>query len=137
MNAGEALLVAGMLHLGFQVTVTGVVYPALSEVGDDDWARAHDAHSRRITRLVAPVYFLLAGACLWVLVAGPYDALLLAAVSGAALSGVTTMAVAAPTHGRLGRERTSSAVRRLLVADAVRLVGALVCAGCSLLWFLG
>lgn len=137
MTAGEALLVAGMLHLGFQATVTGVVYPALAEVGDDDWARAHDAHSRRITRLVAPVYLLLAAACLWVLIAGPYDALLLASVAGAAVAGVTTMAVAAPTHGRLGRGRTSSSLRRLLVADAVRLVGALVCAGCALAWFLG
>lgn len=137
MNAGEALLVAGMLHLGFQATVTGVVYPALAEVDDERWPRAHDAHSRRITRLVAPVYVLLAGACLWVLIAGPHDTLPLVAVAGAAVSGVTTMAVAAPTHGRLGRGRTSSAVRRLLVADAVRLVGALVCAGCALVWFVG
>ena len=137
MNAGEALLVAGMLHLGFQATVTGVVYPALAEVDDERWARAHDAHSRRITRLVAPVYVLLAGACLWVLIAGPHDTLLLVAVAGAAVSGVTTMAVAAPTHGQLGRGRTSSAVRRLLVADAVRLVGALACAGCALVWFVG
>ncbi len=137
MTAGDALLLAAMLHLGFQATVTGVVYPALAEVGDDDWTRAHDAHSRRITRLVAPVYLLLAGACLWVLIAGPHDALLLAAVVGAAVSGVTTVAVAAPGHSRLGRGRASSEVRRLLMADAVRLVGALVCAGCALAWFVG
>ncbi|WP_280141987.1 hypothetical protein [Rhodococcoides kroppenstedtii] len=40
-------------------------------------------------------------------------------------------------HGRLGRGRTSSAVRRLLIADAVRLVGSSVCAGCALAWFVG
>ena len=43
------------------------------------------------------------------------------------LLSLTTALVAAPTHGRLGRGRTDALVRRLLVADRVRLLGAIVC----------
>ena len=48
------LLLAGM-HLGFQLTVDLVVYPALGEVTDGEWTRAHERHSRRITPVVAAV----------------------------------------------------------------------------------
>ncbi|GGF98841.1 hypothetical protein GCM10007304_10970 [Rhodococcoides trifolii] len=132
MTAAEALLAAGALHLGFQLVVTGVVYPALAEVPDADWTRAHDAHSRRITMIVAPFYLLLAAACLWVLVSGPYDALTLTSVAGAAIAALTTALVAAPTHGRLERDgRNEVLMRRLRFADGVRLGGAVLCAACA------
>lgn len=129
MNSALALLAAGALHLGFQLVVTLVVYPALSDVPDDGWSRAHAAHSRRITAIVAPVYGLLAAACLWVLVAGPYDVPILVSVAGAATSAVATALVAGPVHGRLGREgRSAELLGRLRRADIVRLGGAAVCA---------
>src|SRR3712207_7268377 len=36
-------------HLGFQATVTAVVYPALARTPAPQWAAAHRAHSRAIT----------------------------------------------------------------------------------------
>ena len=128
MSEWEPWLVAtAALHLGFQLTVTAVVYPALADVSSDGWSRAHADHSRRISYVVAPAYLSLLGVGLWALVAGPISAGLVVAAVGAAISFLTTALVAAPTHGRLGRGRTDALVRRLLVADRVRLLGAIVC----------
>ena len=128
MSPWEPWLVASAaLHLGFQLTVTLVVYPALAAVPPFEWSLAHAAHSRRISYVVAVAYLPLLGVGLWALVAGPFSTALLVAAAGAALSFLTTALVAAPTHGRLGRGRTDELVGRLLVADRVRLLGAAVC----------
>jgi hypothetical protein len=66
-----ALVAAGGLHLGFQAVVTIVVYPSLAATRPGDWDVVHAAHSRRITSVVAPLYAVVAAACLWVLVDGP------------------------------------------------------------------
>jgi hypothetical protein len=128
MSSWEPWLVAtAALHLGFQATVTVVVYPALASVPDADWAVAHAAHSRRISLVVALAYLPLLGVGLWALASGPLSAGLVVAAVGAAISFLTTALVAAPTHGRLGDGRTEALVGRLLVADRVRLLGAVVC----------
>lgn len=125
-----ALLAVSALHAGFQLVVTFVVYPALAQVGDNDWARAHAAHSRRIGAVVLVVYPLVAGGCVWVLAVGPYDALALVAVGGNALAGLSTATAAAPTHRLLGRDGPRPVlIRRLLLADRVRLAAALLAAG--------
>lgn len=127
MDAEGALLAAGALHVGFQATVTLVVYPALADLEPMAWAAGHAAHSRRITLVVGPVYLAVAAACLWALVARPITAAVAIAVAGHALAAVTTALVAAPAHGRLGRDgRTPEVLQRLLVADRVRLAGAVV-----------
>ena len=127
MTATEALLAAGALHAGFQLVVTVVVYPALADVPDASWARAHADHSRRITWVVAPLYVAVAAACAWVLLSGPLGAAAATALGGHAVAAVTTALVAAPAHGRLGREgKRPELVRRLLAADRVRTVGALL-----------
>lgn len=128
MTASDALLAATALHAGFQAVVTVVVYPALRDLAPDAWAAGHAAHSRRISVLVVPVYLLVLLACGWSLYDGAAtswgDAL---AVSGNALALVTTALVAAPTHGRLGREGpTATLMARLLLADRVRLLAVLV-----------
>ena len=51
-----ALLVATAVHLGFQLTISVVAYPALLATPDPEWRAAHAAHGRRITPLVAVVY---------------------------------------------------------------------------------
>lgn len=127
------LLLTAALHLGFQLTVTVVVYPALADVAEVDWAVAHAAHSRRISVVVALAYLPLLGVGLWALAFGPVGAGLLVATAGAAVSFLTTASVAAPTHGRLGSGRTDELVRRLLAADRVRLVGAVICLAGALL----
>ena len=126
LDASTALLVAACLHAGFQATVTLAVYPALADLPLEDWERGHDAHSRRITVLVAPLYGLLLATSAWSLISGP-DAATWVALAGLAMAGGTTAAVAAPLHGRLGREGPRPALlRRLLVADYVRSAGATI-----------
>jgi hypothetical protein len=128
------LLAATALHLGTQAVVTAVVYPALAEVPPERWTSAHAAHSRRITYVVAPVYTLLAAACLGVLLAGPRTPLLLLAVAAAAAAALSTALVAAPTHGRLGREGpTPELLSRLRTSDGVRLAAGVTAAGAALL----
>ena len=134
MSSWEPWLVAtAALHLGFQLTVTGVVYPALADVPPASWDRAHADHSRRISYVVSLAYLPLLGVGIWALVAGPISAGLVVAAVGAAISFLTTAAVAAPTHGRLGAGRTDELVARLLAADKVRLVGAAICLAGALL----
>ena len=133
MSPQDWLLVTAAVHLGFQLTVTVVVYPALADVPVAGWAPAHAAHSRRISVVVALAYLPLVGVGVWALLAGPVSAGLLLAAAGAGLAFLTTALVAAPTHGRLGSGRTDALVRRLLVADRVRLAGAAVCLAGALL----
>lgn len=121
-----AFALATALHAGFQVTVTAIVYPALVEVDDERWPLAHDRHSRRISVVVAVVYGALVLTGAWLVVAGPttagWGALL---ASAAAL--VVTAVLAAPLHGRLGREPATPALRhRLLVVDRVRCAAAVL-----------
>ena len=134
-TAAAALLGAAGLHAGFQLTVSTLVYPALARVDASRWADAHDRHSRAVTPLVGVVYLLLLGTGAWALATLPLTAWLVTAAAGAGLALATTAFVAAPLHGRLGREGPAPGlVRRLLVADRVRSAGALVClAGAALL----
>lgn len=122
--AAVALLVASALHLGFQLSVTVLVYPALARVATPDWEVDHAAHSRRIVPLVVLTYGLLLLALLAALAAGPRTAWLGVAGAGTALALVTTALAAAPTHGRLGAGRDDVLVARLLRVDRWRSVGA-------------
>jgi hypothetical protein len=126
------LTAAAAAHLGFQLTVTVLVYPVLAERGRQGhaWATVHAAHSRRITPLVVLVYGALLPPVLvaaWRLVereAGWGGGL---AVAGAVLAFATTALVAAPAHGTLGEGWSPRVGRRLVRADRVRLVGATAC----------
>jgi len=125
-RATLALLAAAALHLGFQLTVTALVYPALSRVSTADWALAHRRHSRAIVPLVVVTYgaLVLAGGWALATTASPW---VLVAVAGAGLSLLTTALVAAPTHGRLSAGKDPALVRRLLHADYARSAGAVLC----------
>jgi hypothetical protein len=123
--ASVALLAAAALHLGFQLSVTLLVYPALART--PDWPTAHSAHSRAITPLVVVVYGALVLAGGWALATEWPDRWVLIAAAGAGLSFLATALVAAPAHGRLAAGRDDALVRRLLAADRVRTLGALVC----------
>lgn len=131
-----ALVVATAVHLGFQLVVTFLVYPAFAEVPAEDWRRYHDAHSRRITWIVGPVYGLLVLASAWVLTAGPRNAGTVTAVAACGLAVLITAAVAAPAHGRLGHGRLGQGrgerdLRLLTVADQGRTAVALVALGAA------
>ncbi|MFC7489986.1 MULTISPECIES: hypothetical protein [unclassified Knoellia] len=129
MSGGSApwLVLAAGAHLGFQLTVTLVVYPALADVSPDQWSRAHDAHSRRITPAVVLVYAGLLVAVLASLWSEPAVPANLAAAAGAGVCMALTAAAAAPLHSRLGHGHDALLVRRLLLVDRLRLLGALGC----------
>lgn len=123
-TTGALLLAATALHAGFQVTVTALVYPALLAHGRD-WAARHAAHSRRITPVVGLTYVALLAAGVPALLTDRGPGVALAAL-GAAGSLGTTAFVAAPLHGRLGHGWDPALAHRLLLADRVRAVGAVV-----------
>lgn len=123
------LLVAGA-HLGFQLTVDRVVYPALGDVAPDAWPRAHASHSRRITPVVGLVYVPLVIVLGWTLAAEPRSVGTWLAVAGGLLAVVTTATVAAPVHGRLSSVAAAerpALLARLDRSDRIRTLGAVVC----------
>ena len=128
------LIAAASVHLGFQATVTLLVYPALVESGrrgDADWSQVHQAHSRRITPLVVVVYGALlipVAAAAWRLVVDGFDGGLALAVTGAGVAFAATAFVAAPAHAKLAQGWFPEVAQRLVRADLVRLVGAVTCA---------
>ena len=116
-----ALVAATSLHLGFQLTVTVLVYPALSRVAPAAFAEAHDRHSRAIVPLVGLVYAAVVVTALGVVVTDP--ASVLAWLAGVASAGalLVTALRAAPLHGRLGREGPGpDLLGPLLRADRLR-----------------
>jgi hypothetical protein len=132
VTASAALLAASAVHLGFQLTVSLVVYPALADSPEAQWHRIHEAHGRRITPLVVLVYGLLVVACGWAVLAGP-DVWTTVSVVAAATAGLLTAFGAAPTHGRLGKGWSPRLLTRLLVIDRARSVAAAVGAVAALL----
>ena len=124
------LLLVAAAHLGFQLTVARVVYPALRDVGDEAWPAAHQRHSRRIAPLVGALYVPLVVALVWTTATEPTAAGTWLALLGGALAVVTTAALAAPMHGRLGTVPASERPELLGAlgrADLVRTIGAVVC----------
>ena len=131
--AADVLLVAATsLHAGFQLVVTGLVYPAFPEASADGWAVHHARHTRRITRLVVPVYGAVVVASGLVLANGPsgWQAAALVATATALL---TTALVAGPAHRRLAAGRDPGVLQRLLGADRVRCAAAVLAAVCATL----
>ncbi|XAS75275.1 hypothetical protein V3G39_11430 [Dermatophilaceae bacterium Sec6.4] len=128
--AAVTFLIAAALHAGFQLTVTVLVYPALSRIPPERWPDAHARHSRGIVPLVGVVYVLLAVSVCWMLLADRSGWTYAGAVLAAAVASVTAFG-AAPIHGRLS-ERDDALVRRLLQIDTVRAVLAVLLLGVAL-----
>jgi hypothetical protein len=122
--APAAFLAAAALHLGFQLTVTLLVYPALART--TEWERAHAWHTRAITPLVGLVYGSLVVTGGWAVAEDHNDPWLLVAVAAVGVSLLGTALVAAPTHARLASARDEALLRRLLVVDRVRAAAALL-----------
>jgi hypothetical protein len=123
-----ALLLVAAAHLGFQLTVSLVVYPALRDVDDEAWPVAHERHARRIAPLVGAIYVPLVLVLAWTAAREPQAVGTWLALVGGALSVVTTAAIAAPLHGRLGgATERPELLRDLSRADRIRTVGAVVC----------
>jgi hypothetical protein len=124
------LLLVAAAHLGFQLTVDLVVYPALGEAPEDRWDEVHARHSRRIAPLVAVLYVPLVLLLGWTLAVAPRTEGAWLAAAGGAIAVVTTAALAAPMHGRLSAVPVAERpdlLRALGRADRIRTVGAAVC----------
>ncbi|MGL5866741.1 MAG: hypothetical protein ACRCYX_12895 [Dermatophilaceae bacterium] len=106
--------------------MTGVVYPALDDLPDERWEAGQEQHRRRIAPVVLIVYGALLGAAAWRTVAGHLTSGTYACFAGIALALAVTAFSAAPTHGKLGASRTPQLMRRLLMADQIRLAAALL-----------
>jgi hypothetical protein len=130
--AAVAFLAASAAHLGFQATVTAVVYPALARVPAAQWRAAHRAHTRGITPVVAVVYGALALTGGRLLLSRP-GAAGLVALAAAGIAVLVTAVAAAPAHGRLAGGPAAPLLRRLLRADRVRLVAAMVSTAAAVL----
>jgi hypothetical protein len=125
LTADAALFAATAAHLGFQATVTAIVYPALARVPAAQWAAAHRAHSRAITPVVAVVYGALlatGGGALW----SRPSAWTWVAVAATAAAMLVTALAAAPAHGRLAAGHDPGRIHRLLGADRLRAAAAAV-----------
>ncbi|MGB5951951.1 MAG: hypothetical protein WBG57_05455 [Ornithinimicrobium sp.] len=78
---------------------------------------------------MALTYGMLITACALSLFTTPSAPGVWLATSGAALAMGSTALVAAPTHGKLSDGPQPQLLRRLLLADRVRLLGALLAVG--------
>ena len=125
MGADVGLVAASALHAGFQLVMTVLVYPAFRTVPVELWAAHHGRHTRRVTWLVVPVYGLLALAGQATLRSGA-DAWQLVALGLLVGCVVVTATVAGPAHSRLAASRDPAALARLLVADRLRCVAAVL-----------
>lgn len=118
--SGTALVIAAAFHLGFQLGVTTLVYPALGEGPRETFARRHHEHSRRIAPVVVIVYGALLISCAWSLSDGADIASLVAGCTFVVVLAITGLG-AAPRHGQLGRGWSSPTWSALLRLDRARL----------------
>lgn len=127
MTPTEAVAVATSAHLGFQALVTVAVYPALAAVPPEQFPAAHEAHMRRLTIVVAPVYGAMAAAFGWALLTACCPPALLVSGAAAASAALISITLAVPTHVRMRADGpTPALVRRLLRVDRWRLAAAVV-----------
>lgn len=129
MTAGTPLLplgyaLAAACYAGFQLTVRLVVYPQFARVPARAFPEYERTHQRLVTPLVGVLFGALALTTAGLLVAGPRQAGLGAAVLLGSLLGATGFG-AVPLHNRLSMAFDPVAHRRLLRWDSLRVLIAL------------
>ena len=124
---GQLLLVAAALHVGLELVVRLVVYPALADGSSGSGApyrRAHERHVRRMSIAVAPVYGLLVVAAVGSVVVTPAPVTVACLGLVLATFAVTGLS-AVPAHEAIVAEpdpsRRAALHRRLARADRIRL----------------
>lgn len=133
VDAPQALLTAAAVHAGFQATIRLITYPMLLATPATTWAQVHAGHYRRINPIVAIVYGAVVASWVWVFIGGGVGPALWVPAVGSVITGTTTAFRAAPTPALLRRlGPRPELLRRLLRADRVRFVGALLTFGGAL-----
>ena len=127
LEVAHLLLVGG--YAGFQWTVRLLVYPQFTDVPAAAFADYEGSHSRRIARVVGPLFAGQLVTTGWLLVQRPagvvVSGLVASAVCLAVVLAVTGLA-AVPQHRVLGGGFDPAAYARLLRADDVRVLAASV-----------
>ncbi|MBW8171976.1 hypothetical protein K0651_02800 [Ornithinimicrobium sp. Arc0846-15] len=126
MSAPIFLLTATALHAGFQLTVSSLVYPVLAAADPQTWQSTHARHSRLITPMVVVTYLGLLIALPWALWTEPSNPWVWVCAVAVALTFAATAFGAAPTHQALTPGKNQRLIRRLLVSDQLRALGAVV-----------
>jgi hypothetical protein len=124
----QLLLVAAAVHVGLELVVHLVVYPALARASTsspEDARHAHEHHMHRMSLAVAPVYGLLAVASVGLVLTDPSGGSFLALGLVLATFAVTALA-AVPAHAAIVEEPDPSVRaglhRRLSRTDLVRVL---------------
>lgn len=106
--------------VGLIWTIQVVHYPLFASVGAERFVDYEQAHSTRITAVLAVPWGLEAGSALWLTLAPPEGAPVALAVVGLVLvaaTAVITAAVHVPLHRRLGQGFDRDAIRRLVATN--------------------
>lgn len=122
-------LVATALYAGFQWTIRLVVYPQLAAVGRADFVAYELAHQHRVSLAVGPLFVALLVTTAAIIVVPPAGTPVWARIAAAVLLVVVlgaTWLLAVPQHRALSDGFDAAAHRRLLRADTVRLVVAVL-----------
>lgn len=128
MTITAALLIASTcLYAGFQWTIRMLVYPQFAAVPAGSFVGYERSHQRRVSLTVGPLFVFAGCSSIAAFVARPGVA---AGFAGACCAAIlcTTAAAAVPQHRRLSAGFDEAALRRLLLADSLRLaLAALAC----------
>ena len=114
-------------YAGLQWTVRVLVYPQFAAVPPAAWPAFHAGHTRRIARLVGPLFAGQLATTAVLLLTRPPGAPPAAALCGAGCLAVVLLVtglVAVPQHRRLADRFDAAAHGRLLRADTVRVLAA-------------
>ena len=130
-----AHLALAAAYAGLQWTVRVLVYPQFTGVPAASWPAFHAGHSRRIARLVGPLFAGQLATTAALLLDRPPGRPLAALLCGAGCLAVVllvTALVAVPQHRRLADGFDAAAYARLVRTDSVRVLaatGAVLAAG--------
>ena len=118
--------VQAWLHLHAAVTwalvgliwvVQLVIYPAFALVGSERFQRYHEAHTRSITWVVAPLMLAELGTAGWLLHLGLREPAFLWGLVPLGLNWLSTMLVQVPLHERLAQGFNAAAQQRLVMTN--------------------
>ncbi len=114
------LLSADWLLSGVGIVVLTNVYPAFHHVGEPEWRKFHELHTRRITWAVAIPWAAQGAISAWWILDSGYDVTSLVHGFLAALAVVVTVVGAVPRHAAIAGKYQRSEVRRLETWHALR-----------------
>lgn len=128
-----SLLVSTSLYAGFQWTIRVAVYPQFRSVGRDDFV-AYERRHQLLTSIAVIPLFAAEGVSVVVALITSSDAPAVLAASAYVLILIVTGSRARPAHRQLSAGFDEAVHRKLLAADSIRLLLAVVGVAAAI-WF--